>query len=39
MVNVAQLAERQIVALEVMGSIPTVHPKRARSSMDRIGVF
>lgn len=27
MVDVAQLVERQIVALEVMGSIPTVHPK------------
>jgi hypothetical protein len=27
MVNVAQLVEHQIVALVVVGSIPTVHPK------------
>ena len=26
MVGLAQLAERQIVALEVMGSIPIAHP-------------
>lgn len=26
MVAIAQLVERQIVALEVMGSIPTSHP-------------
>ena len=27
MVGIAQLAERQIVALEVVGSSPTTHPK------------
>ncbi len=27
MVNVAQLVEHQIVALGVVGSIPTIHPK------------
>ena len=27
MVNVAQLVEHQIVALVVVGSIPTIHPK------------
>lgn len=26
MVNVAQLAERQIVVLDVVGSTPTIHP-------------
>jgi hypothetical protein len=26
MVNVAQLVEHQVVALRVVGSIPTVHP-------------
>ena len=31
MVNVAQLVEHQIVALGVVGSIPTVHPTRRRS--------
>jgi hypothetical protein len=27
MVNVAQMVEHQIVALRVVGSIPTIHPK------------
>ena len=26
MVNVAQLAERQVVVLDVVGSNPTIHP-------------
>ena len=28
MVDVAQLVEHQIVALVVVGSIPTIHPKK-----------
>lgn len=31
MVDLVQLVERQIVALEVMGSIPLVHPISAKS--------
>ena len=28
MVDVAQLAERQVVVLDVVGSSPTIHPKK-----------
>jgi hypothetical protein len=31
MVNVAQPVEHQIVALGVVGSIPTIHPTRRRA--------
>lgn len=34
MVNVAQLVEHQIVALVVVGSIPTIHPKVCRYLYD-----
>jgi hypothetical protein len=30
MVGVAQLVERQVVVLDVVGSSPIVHPKRFR---------
>jgi hypothetical protein len=36
MVDVAQLVEHQIVALVVVGSIPTIHPKKIESQMYRI---
>ena len=39
MVNVAQLVEHQVVALRVVGSIPTIHPilRRSQESYGVIG--
>ncbi len=38
MVNIAQSVERQIVALEVVGSIPTIHPSlRPNLRYEQIG--
>ena len=37
MVDVAQLAERQVVVLDVVGSNPTIHPNKSFEAFSEVG--